>query len=432
MLSSSVFANNRGADHRANSAASYAAVPMRQAPRKVKIRIRWPQIINIDNLSHQHSRPSLIAAKSARKQQLGPFFYLFFAVLWGNATLTGPAAVAISSAVDDAPRVAVQPELATKLTADFRTAFNDKPLRDALESIAHSRQINYWLDREVDPTTLVTTGAEARTAFQAIEALARSAGIEVTAIDNVVLIGRSEWLERTAAAAIRVPRSPTVSQIAWPALTTPSQAAKACLDRDLPPLPHDLWPAVTWSHISASLAHLLVAAQFDMMPSSTAAPSYVPLKSSVERFAALYPSGPHATAMRSAVSQADPRATVRNSGTAKGSESQLLINGSIHAHLAAIDVWLAHIASPAKAADIDQLRFTLRLENTAAIKVFRQLAATAGRQLAIHPEAADRLEGLVSFTANDQSLRELSNHLAEIAKVSIDWTDTTLTINPRD
>ena len=54
-MSSSVVVKNQGADHRANSAASYAAARLRQALRKLKIRIPGRQLINIDNPSHRLS-----------------------------------------------------------------------------------------------------------------------------------------------------------------------------------------------------------------------------------------------------------------------------------------------------------------------------------------------------------------------------------------
>ncbi len=422
MLSSGCV-NNQGADHRANSAASYAADRLRQALRNSKIRIRQRQFINNDKLSHHSDGLSLIPFKSTRKSQIPHFSYIALLTLLVVTIFNGGPASAEKPAQPAVVRDAIAQVTAARLTSEFRTAISDKPLRDSLQTIADVLQVNLWLDRAVDPTLPVSSSPQARTGYQSITSIAQSAGLQLTVVGNVLLVGRGPWVEQTAAVILTAPASGKPQDIEWPEPTTPTQAVIACGIENQQPLPHDLWPAVHWRNMDTQIAHQLIAAQFNLMPSITTPNAYDPLVVALSKMPLLYPLGTHAAGLRAAVAKADKHATV------KEANAKLLVVGTAAAHLAAVNAWLGQANAAAQAKlDLDKTQFSLQLENTAAEQVFRQLASTAGLQLVIDPAAVESCHRLVSLNAKDQTLRELCSRIASAVEVSIELTEAALTI----
>ena len=424
-MSSSVVANKLGADHRANSAAYYAADRRWQAFTMSKIRILLPRFINSGKLLHRHRHPSLLAAKTGRKLQVKKiwFFLAFVAVLHSLSDVSQVRAK--NPPQNSNPPSAVDPQLSAKLLSDYRVSIHEKPLRDTVQSLADRAEVNLWLDREIDPTTLITTGTEARTLYQAISAAARSAGASVTVVNNVVLVGREDWVKRVAGAVLSNARGNDRRDIIWPDLTTPTDAAASCVTSNQQPLPHDLWPAAHLTKIDETLVLLLVAAQFDLMPSTESAGSYAKLIVP-DTISAFYPLGKHASAMRAAISQADPSAKV------KELNSQLLVTGSTAAHHAATTAWLGFEAAAApKPLDIDKVRFSMDLKNAVAGQVFAQLSGAAGRVLVVDPKAVELCKQKVSLSAKDEPLRSISESVAKASGVTITWSDTELTVFTR-
>ena len=421
-MSSSVIANNLGADHRANPAAYYAVDRSWQAIIKPKIRIPLLRFINSGKLSHRYSHPSLVTEKTCRKPQIKKFLasIVLFAALWG---LTGKnQLLAKNPQQNSGPQAAVDAQLSAKLLSDYRFSIHEKPLRDTLHSLAERSQINLWLDREIDPTTLITTGADARTLYQAISASARSAGASVSVVDNVVLVGRNDWVERVAGAVLAMARGGTKRDISWTELATPTVAAASCVTASQQPLPHDLWPGVHWKQIDAAVALLLVAAQFDLMPSNQSGGSYSEL-AVPEKLSALYPVGKHAASMRAAILQADTKATM------KESNAQLLVTGTAAAHQAATTTWLGYAAlTQPKKLDIDKVQFSLELKKKPAEQVFAQLAGAAGRVLVIHPNAVELCKQSVTLSEKDKTIRSLSESIAKAAGVAVTWSDAELRV----
>jgi hypothetical protein len=426
-MSSSVCVNNRGADHRANSAASYASDRLRQALRYPKIRIRLQQFINKDKLSHLNAGSSLIRPNSSCKPRFSVFSVLrWFLVLAG--CLISPSSLWAENPKPQPRRsTAVSPQLAGKLTADFRTAIREKPVRESLDSLALALQINFWLDRHVDPSTPVASEAGCRNAFQVITSLASSVGLKALAVDNIVLVGRESWVEQTAGVLLLAntdgeSASDQDSTVSWPPLTTPTQALAACGHEPQAPLPHDLWPAVEWKNLSRQNAVKLIAAQFDKMPSPSVAGTFESLKLP-QRLSATYPPGSYAIQMRRDVAAADPLATV------KDEKPGLLVVGSAAAHAAAIRSWLGRVDAVGKPKiDIDKVRFTLRIENAVAEQVFKQLASTADRQLVIDDAAMEACRKLVTLAASDATLRQLVDDVARSIGATIQWTENELKV----
>jgi len=424
-MSSSVVANNLGADHRANSAAYYAADRSWQAIIKPKIKIPTLCFINSGKLWHHHRHPSLVTAKTRCKPQFKNFYALvaFITVLWGLADKN--QVLAKNPQQNSVPQAAVDAQLSAKLLSDYRFSIHEKPLRDTLHLLAYRSEINLWLDREIDPTKLVTTGTEARTLYQAISASARSAGAAVNVVDNVVLVGRDDWVERVAGAILATVRGGTKRDISWTELATPTVAAATCVTAIRQPLPHDLWPSTDWKRIDGSVALLLVAAQFDLMPSNDSSGSYSSLAVPA-KLSAVYPAGKHAALMRAEVLRADPKATI------KESNSQLLVTGTPAAHRAATSAWLnnAALAHP-KILDIDKVQFSLDLKKKPAGQVLAQLAGAAGRVFVIQPDASELCKQSVTLSAKDKTLRSLSESIAQAAGVAITWSDTELRVAPK-
>jgi hypothetical protein len=417
-MSSSVFVKNRGADHRANSGASYAADRLRQALRRCKIRIRVWGLFNSVNLSHHRAVLSLVAEKTPGKPQTAAFVR-FFAVMGLILDLAcGLCHANQATAAEPKPRPAVTANLAAQLMSDFRVSVSEKPLRETLQAIAEAGKVNLWLDRRVDPTIPISTDASANTIYLAIASAAKSASVQVYAIENVVLVGRTEWVDRTAAAIRELRHLGKPASITWPELSTPNEALLACsihsatLSNESPTLPHDLWPATHWNNMPSEMARSLIAAQFDQSPAEH--------RSST----ALYPVGKYAPQLQAAVLAEDANAAINKS------DNQLAITASSAAHRIAAHVWLSTpSANTAKVIDVDKVRFTLRLQNAVAEQVLRQLAVTSGRTLSIANDAADACKQAISITVQDESLRELAGRIAEEVKVQVSWTDTHLNVS---
>lgn len=428
-MSSSVFAINRGADHRANSGASYAADRWRQAPRRAEIRIRFRPLINSTKLPRPRAELSLVASKLAGKLHFWQFLTFFSVLLvvfdvicasraWAQKPQGRPQAEKVSSAVDLG--------LASKLTGNFRSAIADKPLRDALVSIAEAAQINLWLDRRVDPTVPSSSDPAAATVYQTLASVAKSAELTILPVQNVVLVGRAQWVEKTAGVVRSIETTGPRSNFAWPDLTTPSQAVEIVrgeLVTTQPALPHDLWPRQSFAQLSPQVADVLITSQFDLMPSDDAFKTLAPL-TAPPRLSALYPAGKHAAALRAEVAKIDRTSSLREVN------SQLMLTGSPAAHRAATDAWLrAAGAETINPIDLDKLRFSLRLENAVAEQVLTQLATTAGRTLVIDPQVAEACKKPVTLAIEDETMRTLTDKISVSLGIQVRWTDTQLLVS---
>lgn len=428
-MSSSVFANNRGADHRANSGASYAADRWRQAPRRAEIRIRFRPLINSTKLPRPRANLSLVASKRARKSHFWRFL-TFFSVLFivFGVTSASPARAQKPQGRSQAEKAssAVDLGLAAKLTGNFRSAIADKPLRDALVSIAEAAQINLWLDRRVDPTVPSSSDPVATTVYQTLASVAKSAELTILPVQNVVLVGRAQWVEKTAAVLRSLETKGQQGNFAWPDLTTPTQAIEIVVGNAAttqPALPHDLWPRQSFAQLPPQVAAALITSQFDLMPSDDALKTMTPL-TAPPRSSALYPTGKHAAALRAEVTKVDRTSSLREVN------SQLMLTGSPAAHRAATDAWLRTTgAETSKPIDLDKLRFSLRLENAVAEQVLTQLAATSGRKLVIDPQVAEACKKPVTLAIEDETMRTLTDKISVSVGVQIRWTDTQLQVS---
>ncbi len=391
-----------------------------------------------------------------------------------------------------APAPAVSPQLAAKLKAPFHLAVTAKPLRDTLTQIAEVAEINFWLDRRVDPSLTVNIPAGSQSVYQAIARAAESLGLQAAAAGNVVLLGRPEWIRALAGAIFALPaelrQDTDWPPINWPPATTPDQAVKIAIagdGADTLSLPHDLWPAVTWRGVSPQLAVLLITAQFDRMPvepqrifelqmdshekepgqedpaevsrrllfsrdpafsppaDADAAPQPRPLQPRPlqprplrSRTVELQPlQAPSSLTLVypngphvPQLRQAALAADPASRFRAGRSGGPLELTGSPLAHIAATTAYVSHANAAASAVELDGTRFSLRLRDAPAQDVFVQLAGTAGRQLQIAPDAAAACQQRVTLEGVNVTLAELTERVAREISVQPTWTEETLLI----
>jgi hypothetical protein len=169
------------------------------------------------------------------------------------------------------------------------------------------------------------------------------------------------------------------------------------------------------------IARILVLAQFDLpIPGfeSEVSPSQMNARST-----ALYPAGKHAAELRAAVLAKDTKAVIKESG------NQLRVTALPIAQRVATDVWLRTPSkSVPKVVDVDAVRFTLRLQNAVAEQVLQQLASTSGRTLTIDPTVAEACKLPISLAVQEETLRELTQRIADEVQVLVSWTNTELKV----
>jgi len=174
------------------------------------------------------------------------------------------------------------PDLKRQLAAPVGMSWTDSPFRQAVQSLAQSRQVAVVLDRRIDPGGKITLSLPPAPLATTLSRMAAQRGAEVTQFGSVAYVGPSKVAQRlrTLAAlrtqeAQRLPadvRKPLLAMrsFAWEDLTTPreligrlAQEAGVVIDGQQL-VPHDLWsgqslPAMSWVDRLT-----LLAVQFDM------------------------------------------------------------------------------------------------------------------------------------------------------------------------
>jgi hypothetical protein len=328
----------------------------------------------------------------------------------------------------NAQGLALSERLMIQLTKPMQVIVDGKSLRDAINAVGQQTQINLWLDRRVDPSVAVKLGPIGPTPFAALQQLAHSCGCVVMPIDNVMLIGRQRWVDQTAATLMSIDlddSTPTVD-IAWDDLTTPREALGKAIGEDFElenPLPHDLWPAVSWRRIDRRLAVALVLSQFDRRPVSTDSLTRVATTPMTDRgqFNRKY--------KLSELNDDFRKAFDRNSRTnqTKLEGDIVSASGRVSVHRTALASVLASVEP--KSPDIDQATFTIKKMRTSAKNAFEQLAKMAGRTCRIESDVEQVCQNVVSVEGTDLTLRDLIARVASEAGVAATWTGDTIVIS---
>lgn len=349
-------------------------------------------------------------------------------------TTLAQAAIVLSVTTVSADDFSPRNPLFARLATPMKSIQNGKPFREALESIAGQVELNLWLDRRVDPTAPVTAGPVTPTVSAAIEKIAAERGCVMMAVRNVVLVGRPAWVDATAATLLSIDDAenrPHTSTVSWEALSTPqeaiSAASRATSSEVSPPLPHDLWPAVQWRQIDRRVAIALVLAQFDLRPQAMPSVGTIRCKPATAegKFSRRYSAGKDNPSIRSAIENADRKAVIR------AEAGWLQVTASASAHRAATTAMLASESKRVKpAADQDTDTFSLKPTRATAGDLLSSFAKTAGRKCLIDPAAAKACSQMVTIEADNQTLRQLIDRVAEEAGVSANWRQDDIVIRP--
>jgi hypothetical protein len=346
------------------------------------------------------------------------------------------------------PASPVDPELIDRLTTTIRTSIDQRPLRETLDQFARLGGYNLWVDRRIDPDQTVSLPAGPKTLFWALDQVATAAGVKVVAIGNLVLVGRPAWVDRLTGLILingdRFRQFPPAT-ISWPEASIPEENRKRPKPNDVPPdndasLPHDLWPATRLQAIPRPLAKLLVESQFE--PADDAANANASANANAKsnardderfdedaaakRLIVRYPAGPHLAQLREGVAAADPSAAVKPLAARDSVE----VIGSSAAHVAAIRALLSRPPSetPPKV-DIDRVRFAFNLRGVQAGLAFQNLATAADHTLEVDPAAQAACLQLVMLQAEDKTLRQLVELIAQQVGVRATWGDNRLQIS---
>jgi hypothetical protein len=320
----------------------------------------------------------------------------------------------------------------TRLSQPLTSIQDGKPLRDALHTIAGEAGLNFWLDRRVDPTSAVTAGSLGPTVIAAITQLAESRDCVAMPVCEVLLVGRAEWVDSTAATLWSLesaPRRGSPVTVRWDDLTTPADALRQATGSPPmvaePPLPHDLWPAVTWQGITRPVAVALVLAQFDRRPAGTGpGPIRSVAADSAGRYRRRYRADDHLPTIRQTIQRSDPA----RSETLEG--GWLDVTATPTAHRLATSSWLAEVAAAIPPpAEGDRRTFTLKPTRVPAGELLHSLAQAAGRRCQILPEAAEACQQIVLVEAEDKTLAELITLVATRIGVTARWQPDAIVVS---
>lgn len=314
-----------------------------------------------------------------------------------------------------------------KLATPMNSVFDGKSFRSAISGIAEQIGLNVWVDRRIDPTTIINIESSGSTVYGVIEQIAASRDCVLMPIGNVLLVGRREWVAKLTA-TIQTASSRTSSKIidvAWDDLATPATALNHVIG-NVPEvaedLPHDLWPKTTWTQIRQDVAITLILAQFDLQFDKSLFPQRIVTSpmGNQDRYERRY-SSKLARSVRPAVTAADKNSRVKLSG------KWLQTTASFDGHLSGTQAVFA--ALKPQLPDPDKDTFTLKQMRTNARSALQQLCGVAGRRCEIATDARQACEKIVTVEGQDATLRELIELVAKQAGVKATWGDGVISIS---
>ncbi|WP_182864799.1 hypothetical protein [Stieleria mannarensis] len=334
-------------------------------------------------------------------------------------------------------------EFAQRLQEPHTGLVDGRSLRLALQIVSRhqnqpSRHINTWIDRRVNPDSLVSPGSLGPTRYASLCKIAASAGCVCYPVDNCVVIGRPAWVAELSrhifshtddAAPNRRPKRGAAGNpvdLHWPDLTTPNEAleiVRGHIDdrRAAVPaagaFPHDLWPETLLRDISPQLAVQLIAGQFlDVRETDE----------NQSPFARTYQFAGAQDDLES-IRNLDPNLRVDVSG------GRLRLQATPAAHQAFCRRMLAipqgdspagqPVPAGANALEIlkqNERVFSLEVTDKPAGPLIQALVAQLGLQCQFDPAANPQLEKRVSLSAVDQTLWQLVRLITDQASLKID------------
>jgi hypothetical protein len=314
------------------------------------------------------------------------------------------------------------------LSAPMTSIVDGKSFRNGVTGIAKQAELNIWIDRRVDPTSPVTAGPVGPTVFAAIGKLAARRDCVLMPVANVLLVGRQDWVDRTASSilSLKISGKQELADIVWEDLTTPAEAIARAAGGAVevePVLPHDLWPATTWKQVDRRVAVTLVLAQFDRLPQSTTALGNLRSTPATKgSFSRRYWLGKANSIIRDVMQEQDRKSKF---GTQRG---WLEATGSIAAHRAAVTKVFDNMTKVA-APDPRKDTFTLKKMSTTAENALIQFARTAGRTCLIKADAVAACKQIVSIEGQDITLEQLTAVVAKQVGVDVQWHDDRIVVS---
>jgi len=316
-----------------------------------------------------------------------------------------------------------------QLNAPMTAIVDGLPLREALSRICEPVELNFFLDRQVDPTSPVVVGSSVGpTIFVALDLIVQQRDCVVMPVANVVLVGRANWVDATAASLLNVSATPSTDSlvdVSWPEPSTPREAFAAALGlsaakTESVALPHDLWPSVSWKQIDRSVALSLVLAQFDLqlegpfeLPNLAWKAKPISVKGSFER---TYSSDSKSSLVHRLAQAHDPQ-----SRTLKDND-RLLVRATPLAHRLITRELLKEFAKTVAAREPEEeKRFSLNRTQASAATALHQFARAAGRQCIIEPDAVEACQRRIELEAKDETLRSLIDRVARQVGVVVHW-----------
>ncbi|MCC9604659.1 hypothetical protein LOC68_26925 [Blastopirellula sp. JC732] len=167
------------------------------------------------------------------------------------------------------------------LESEVDLQWEDVPLRDALQRLAQTQEIAFFLDRRIDPDRLVSLSANAVPLEMVVQMLAQKAGGGSCHVGSVVYIGPADTARDLATVAAvqtdfaRQSRDPAMRELvaaealSWPDLTEPrklltdfAQRRKLTFANLDAAVSHDLWRASELPKIAPAETLTLLLAGF--------------------------------------------------------------------------------------------------------------------------------------------------------------------------
>ena len=314
-----------------------------------------------------------------------------------------------------------------RLKGRTNSIVDGKTFRSALERLTSANQLNLWLDRQVNPSAKIETGPVGPNVFLALQKIAASQSCEVMPIGNVVLVGRSAWIDLLTAEILRSSTSKANQPInvQWEDLTTPAEAISQVLGPSAAQrlkLPHDHWPATNLRQIQKRTAQILIEGQFNL--------GRIDPRNTVEK-----PLQPEVKIERTYQLQASTARHAWNDlpklvpdALIKKSASGLLVRTPARGHRL-VTQWVLSRHESTAGVDLDNDTFSLNRLSTSAENAFQQLAKTANLECVITPKAETACKRLVTLEGKDVTLRFLIEKIAKEIDVQIEWQPAAIIIS---
>ncbi|WP_145345944.1 hypothetical protein [Rosistilla ulvae] len=346
------------------------------------------------------------------------------------------------------PNVLVADDFGDQLKSVCRVVGTQLPLRVVAQRVRETHGVNIWLDRRVDPTTIVSLSAAAGSLEATLQAIGTKSDLEIGFCDPIVIVAprgkaidaatrilalRARLRSASGAASTRLLED---HDLAWDRLTTPAEIAQQIgqlwqTSVAAESLPHDLWDRKHLNSIDVVDALVLLAAGFDLSPSYDPQQSlfrFHPIEESVA--AALdYPAAKVSATMVRELRKIDPNVKLAR----KGGLVRVTGNAAVHHRIRHRDG--AGAAKPnGGLAGIDprMRRFTLRIPGMKpAASILQAVCNASGLALETSDASPDALQTPVGLEVEDQLVTEIIESICVQAGLAVRFDSTTAVVSDR-